>query len=114
MKLDRNINKDGKGKYALVRLRGIEKFSPAYELLKKLHELGHVDWGEVGQPDEFFVIKLRDKYSDAALRAYSEAVMEDVSVLDEESAKGLTQYAMQVLGLCERAGTLSDYCKLPD
>jgi hypothetical protein len=60
MKLDRNITGyNGRGKYALVRLRGIEPNSDAMTLLAKLAALGHVDFGEVGHPDEFFVIKLR-------------------------------------------------------
>jgi hypothetical protein len=43
MKLDRNINNDGKGKYALVRLRNIEPDSEASSLLKRLDELGYLD-----------------------------------------------------------------------
>ena len=102
MKLDRNVNKDGRGKYALVRLRNIEKGSEAYGLLNRLEQLGHLDWGVVGQPDEFFVIKLRDKYAGAALRAYADAVQDDV------------QYAIQVLGVAARAGVQSPFCKEPD
>ena len=65
MKLDRNINADGKGKYALINLR-TNKF----------------EWGNTPE-DEFFVIKLKDKHAAAALRAYAGSVYCD----DEEFAK---------------------------
>lgn len=114
MKLDRNINKDGKGKYALVRLRNINKGDEAYALLARLHELGHLDWGCTGQPDEFFVIKLRDKYSPNAITAYSDAVMKDSSRHEQPKCNDLVRYALDVQKLAERAGMLNDFCKEPD
>jgi hypothetical protein len=115
MKLDRNINSDGKGKYALVRLRTIQNTDEAYALLRRLEALGVLDWGCVGQPDEFFVIKLRDKFAPAALEAYSKAVIDEASAIeDEKRAFSLFQYGHQVHALCERAGTLSEFCKEPD
>ena len=65
MRLDRNVNNDGKGKYALINLR-----------------TNKVEWGE-NLEDEFFVIKLKDKHAAAALRAYADSVYRD----DEEFAK---------------------------
>lgn len=115
MKLDRNINGDGKGKYALVRLRDIEPDSEALGLLRRLEELGHLDWGIVGQPDEFFVVKLRDKFAPGALRGYSDAVMDESSKQpDPIKAQGLAQWAIQVQGMQSRAGDLSPFCKEPD
>lgn len=115
MKLDRNINQDGKGKYALVRLRGIEPNSEAMVLLQKLASLGHVDFGDVGAPDEFFVIKLRDVYSPEAIRAYADAVMEAArGEVDPDKAKGMAQYALDVQRLNQRSGSLSEFCKEPD
>ena len=115
MKLDRNVNKDGKGKYAVVRLREIEKGTEAYALLQRLHELGHLDWGRVGDPDEFFVIKLRDKYSSAAIQGYSDAVMTDAAKqVSIAKYDGLVKYALEVQRLGERAGALSEFCKEPD
>lgn len=115
MKLDRNVNSDGKGKYALVRLRGIEFGSEAHDLLRKLHDLGHVDFGVVGQPDEFFVIKLRDRYADSAIRGYSDAVMKQAGKIDDPvESMDLAQYALQVQSLERRAGILSEFCKDPD
>jgi hypothetical protein len=98
MKLDRNITGyNGRGKYALVRLRGIEPNSDAMTLLAKLATLGHVDFGEVGHPDEFFVIKLRDVYSPGAIRAYAEDVMEAArNEIDPDKAKAMAEYALDV------------------
>lgn len=115
MKLDRNLNGDGKGKYALVRLRNIEAGSEAHRLLQRLDELGHLDWGVVGQPDEFFVVKLRDKFAPGAIKGYSDAVMEaHRQEPDSAKARDLAQWAIQVVGMAQRAGDLSPYCKEPD
>lgn len=115
MKLDRNINGDGKGKYALIRLRDIEMDSEAMSLLRRLEDLGHLDWGCVGHYDEFFVVKLRDRFSPGAIKGYADAVM-DASQLeaDPTKAKDLAQWAIQVQSMGERAGDLSPYCKEPD
>lgn len=94
MKLDRNINKDGRGKYALINLR---------ETSMTLGELNQVfidhvqngamaiDFG-VAADTEFFVIRLKDKYAAAALGAYAMAAFED----DPE-------YALEVMNLAKTA-----------
>lgn len=56
MKLDRNINENGKGKYALLNLRTEQ-----------------LEWGKVGERDEFFVIKLKDIGAPRALEGYAKA-----------------------------------------
>ncbi len=116
MKLDRNVNANGKGKYALVRLRGIETGTVAYGMLQQLYKLGHVDFGIVGEKDEFFVIKLRDRFAADAIRAYSDAVMTEAAKCadNELRANDLAQYALQVQSLERRAGILSEFCKDPD
>jgi hypothetical protein len=116
MKLDRNIRgKDGKGKYALVRLRSIEPGDKAHVLLKQLEVLGVLDWGVVGDPDEFFVIKLRDKYAAPAIAAYAKAVAADANAeVDEIAYKEKVQWSLDVQKLGERAGVLSPFCKQPD
>jgi hypothetical protein len=118
MKLDRNINQDGKGKYALVRLRNIEVGSAAWECLRQLHRWGHLDYGEPGASDEFFVIKLRDKYAADGLGGYADAVMADAH---KHAAEGdgskyseLMQYATEVQRMTLRSGALSAWCKEPD
>lgn len=70
MKLDRNTNPDGRGKYALIKLRE----TPLQTVLSSggpfVIEQAHVDFGDT--PDtEFFVIRLKDKNAANALHAYS-------------------------------------------
>ena len=86
MKLDRNENPNGKGKYALLNLR-----------------TNKIEWGFVGDPDEFFVVKLKDKHAKAALEAYADSIIHD----DPE-------FAEEVMELAMRAGADSPYCKAPD
>lgn len=86
MKLDRDISPNGTGKYALLNLRR-----------------NRVEWGRPGEEDEFFVIKLRDIHSKAALLAYAESA----EISDPE-------YALAVRELASRAGIDSPFCKVPD
>lgn len=93
MKLDRNLNPDGRGKYALLKLRGQEaSMSPecqaATDLLKSS---GWLDFGDSPEA-EFFVIRLKDQYATAALVAYANQAMQD----DPE-------YANEILVLALRA-----------
>ena len=85
MKLDHNVNPDGKGKYALINLR-----------------TNQVHWGELHSEHEFFVIKLKDKYAAAALFAYARAAGAD----DPE-------FAAEVRALAQRAHNHPD-SKQPD
>lgn len=99
MKLDRNINKDGHGKYALINLR-----------------TNMVEWG--GPGGGFFVIKLHDKFAPAALRAYAEAVREEalnhgVGEAEFRRAAGLQEYANEIQALVEIAESLPNR-KIPD
>lgn len=104
MKLDRSV--DGHpGKYAVVRLRRLDGTAPPEikDALAKLVAGGFVVTGSPGAEDEFFVIMLRDKYADVALRAYAVAASGD----DPE-------YADEVLALAKRAGRNHPSCKKPD
>lgn len=116
MKLDRNLSQNkGQGKYALVNLRRVaslrdsqrEEDKPAKQdlaqALETLEKLGVVEWGAPYSENEFFVIKLKDKFADAALRAYSAAA----GVFD-------TEWAQEILDLSRRAGRFSKFCKTPD
>jgi hypothetical protein len=87
LKLDRNVNLDGKGKYALLNLR-----------------TDRVEWGAVGEPDEFFVIKMKDRCAEAALRSYA----------DEAELVGMGEWAKEVRELAARSGPNHPLCKLPD
>jgi len=112
MKLDRNINPNGMGKYALLRIRNIEQFrqgetfgniDPEIEkALALLEKLGIIDWGDEPQA-EFFVIRLKDKYAYDALTAYWQTAQAD----DPE-------YAADIAEMAGRSGPLSKWCKRPD
>lgn len=99
MRLDRNIK--GSGKYALVRVR---KLTPhGRDILDQMVTAKVADMGTAGDEDEFFAIKLKDKYAQAALLAYAKAAAAD----DPE-------YAADVRELAARAGPASRWCKKPD
>jgi hypothetical protein len=98
MKLDRNTNKDGTGKYAIVKMRVIKELDGELEAevrkaLALLDRLGILDYG-ADDHTAFFPIRLKDKYAAAALGAYGMAAWED----DRE-------YAMEVLNLAMKAAT---------
>lgn len=115
MKLDRNSNLNGKGKYAVVRLRGVSPGDESHQLLKRLEELGHLDWGIVGDADEFFLIRLRDKWSPGAIKGYADAVMADSQTdPDPQRAKNKAVWAIQVQTMLNRSGSLNQFCKEPD
>lgn len=108
MKLDRNDPANmGAGKYALINMRRYRALDPAkaqeaHDILGKLDALGIIDKGARGESDEFFVIKLKDRFAPAALTAYANAAADD----DIEWAK-------QVLALAARAEHHPDK-KTPD
>jgi uncharacterized membrane-anchored protein len=108
MKLDRNDPANmGAGKYALINMRryralDAEAAREARDMLGRLDALGIIDKGAKGDTDEFFVIKLKDKYAPAALTAYANAAVDD----DKE-------WATQVLALASRAEHHPDK-KTPD
>lgn len=132
MKLDRNINGTGRGKYGLVktrRLAEIEKAdSEAAALIRSggsdrnradrqaihlgmdvaqaialLETAGVIEWGQPGTESEFFVIKLRDQCARPALDAYADMAAE----FDPE-------YECEIRALSARAGFGSEFCKKPD
>lgn len=115
MKLDRNIpENDGRGKYALIKLRSLENYrsdatfhtySPEIEnALKTLEAAGALDWGTSHTESEFFVIRLKDKYAQDAMLNYAEAAHDD----------GNTEYAVEIEDMAARSGMASPWCKTPD
>lgn len=81
MKLDRNINQDGRGKYALIKLRetslnASHKALAIAESKMLVVEPYAVDFGD-SEDTDFFVIRLKDKYAAPALHAYGESAMRD-------------------------------------
>lgn len=109
MKLDRNINADGTGKYALVLMRETPSSTDVSEkavairgALQTLEHHGCLDYGNADDRD-FFVIRLKDKFAPAALFAYSVAA-EDA---------GEKEWALEVRELAHNAANRTNQ-KLPD
>lgn len=83
MKLDRNENANGRGKYALLLLRNLQEFegqgtfeglSPNIAAaIDTLDKAGLIDWGIVGSESEFFVMRLKDHNAPAGLHGYASA-----------------------------------------
>jgi len=96
MRLDRNVNPDGRGKYALINLR-----------------TNKVEWGNETQ---FFVIKYSDEFAFAALKAYSEAVLKkaiELAKTNGELAASLKEFSYEMFVEAHQAGNWP-VKKLPD
>lgn len=95
MRLDRNTNGNGKGKYALIKLREIPGNPSTPEELAAaiLANPACVDWGERHSDGEFFLIRLKDRFAPPALHAYSKAAAEG----------GLDQFSLDVYAMALRA-----------
>lgn len=83
MKLDRNVNDDKRGKYALLLLRKLRQceggstFSNEIEqAIETLDKAGLIDWGIIGTESEFFVTRLKDRYAAPSLYAYAFAAQQ--------------------------------------
>jgi hypothetical protein len=117
MKLDRNENTgpiEGCGKYALINMRRLNELYAGHSTFSqlapglqaaftKLEAEGLIQYGAVGDKDEFFVIKLKDRHAHPALLAYADSIR----ATDPE-------FADEVDDLARRAGELSPWCKEPD
>jgi predicted transcriptional regulator len=127
MKLERNINGTGRGKYGLIKTRRLAEIDDAAEHQRRnvtgitdmrnqervryaisiLEDAGVIEWGEPGTEGEFFVIKLRDLHARAALTAYCDDIAKDSPHHDVEYQKDVRQLSF-------RAGPDSPFCKKPD
>lgn len=96
MKLDRNITEPRRGKYALIKLRGVKLPFPdvSYSGIRtdKIVPTSAIDYGDTTDSD-FFVIRLKDKYAAVALEAYASKARED----------GQTEYAAEIMALALNA-----------
>ncbi len=109
MKMDRDINPDGMGKYALIKWRQFRELEgarlmAAKEALETLQRLGVLDEGIKGTEAEFFVMRLKDVYSTAALEAYANSAL----------ISGDDEYAAAVHEMVGRSGVHSEFCQQPD
>lgn len=84
MKLDRNINPDGAGKYALLHIRKLKQYGHEAEIIHAINlltEYGLLQVGNESPGDQFFVMKYKDKFTAPALFAYSRAAMDESQAL---------------------------------
>jgi ribulose-5-phosphate 4-epimerase/fuculose-1-phosphate aldolase len=118
MKLDRNINKDGRGKYALVNIRELDGFAEdsavrnAFEILRK-H--GVVTLGNENPGQQFFVMKYKDRFTAPALFAYARAIRDYVRENDglNNVARGsLLEFRSEIEEEAKRASILGT--EIPD
>lgn len=105
MKLDRNINADGSGKYALLKLRVMRaSMTPEiYTAVKVLEDAGILDWGNTVD-SEFMLIRLKDENAEAALSAYGISA----------TMRGDPEYGQEIEEMARRAGPNHPNCKKPD
>ena len=83
MRLLRNERTDGTCKYALIRMDKLAKACNENDNLKEMliNAVGkdfvadYVEFGEVGSPDEFLTIKVKDINAPAALFGYATAAI---------------------------------------
>lgn len=92
MKLDRNITKPRRGKYALIKLREDQPVPDPNSDFHSILRTAAIDYGDTPETD-FFVIRLKDKYAFRALAAYAAAAMAD----DPEYAGEIGELALLAL-----------------
>lgn len=124
MKMDRDINADGRGKYALVLMRNYpskitdpEDAQSVASAMMTLESFGMLDYGAAHSPSEFFLIRLKDRFAGDALRAYADATKKYADTFastDQGKYQSFYAWACAVLKMAGRAGDLSDHCKDPD
>lgn len=121
MKLDRNTNRGGRGKYALVNMRKLiplidkcnaepeswhDKRVEAFELLVRE---GIITLGNESPGEQFFVMKYKDKFTSPALHAYAiQAEAEAIKSSDPE----LKEYAAEMFKEAKEAEKLGN--RIPD
>lgn len=96
MRLERNDNETGIGKYGVINFRRARHMDDSAkramsQALRVLENIGVIDYGRVGSLDEFFVIKLKDKHAAPALEAYALSAFDD----DVEFANDVNMLALR-------------------
>lgn len=125
MKLDRNTNRGGHGKYALVNMRKLipiidqiegsrlivhSECVAAFELLV---ENGFITLGNETPGDQFFVMKYKDKFTGAGLRGYAMAAAEELKKIPKGKKKlSLSEYVAQMMDESHAAEKLGN--RIPD
>lgn len=121
MKLDRNINSNGQGKYALVRLRRINDLVKSEQnecrrALATLERYGALRYGNEGPSKQFFVLGYADKFTPHALSAYAAAVdlleCHDQATLRPIDNPEMAEYAAAMQAEAKKARETAS--KIPD
>lgn len=108
MRLVRNQTEDGKCKYALVRLdrlRLLEGGSPNdsyHQALNILEKGGFLEYAGKGDPQEAFVIKLKDVHAPAALQAYELSAATRPGAIDHELSNDVHELRRRALNHPDR------------
>jgi hypothetical protein len=110
MRLIRNITKDHRGKYAVVRMQKLPDDPGARAdvdfAFRMLEHHGMLEWGEPKTEGEFFVIN--------AQRPLRARCAESLRSRGARRDAGDEAYADDVCELTGRAGRNSPFCKRPD
>lgn len=106
MKLDRNINTDGSGKYALVKMRSLNVSSDGdvHNAFRLLVENGLIHFGNEGPGEQFFVMKYKDMFTVSGLEGYATAVILEAGKVENEhnfskndpAVESLQEYADEI------------------
>ena len=131
MKLDRHINPDGTGKYALVKLRLLTPLlrkgaaeipltkseERAVRAFAELVKGGYITLGNESPGDQFFVMKYKDQFTAPGLHAYAIAAEAEANRLDEHASssglsKELREYANEIFIEAKQAARVGN--RIPD
>lgn len=127
MRLDRNTNRDGTQKYALVHMRRVRELAAAagtplssvvdidvQAALATLKAAGVLSYGNESPQAQFFVVKHGDRFASWALKGYERGVRVFASSQPHgsELKESLTQYADDVAAEAQLASMAAT--KLPD
>jgi hypothetical protein len=116
MKLDRNINKDGRGKYALVNIRELDGFaedSVVRNCFDVLRNSGVITLGNESPGEQFFVMKYKDRFTASGLFAYAQAICDYLrDELDDGKRASLLEFQLEIEEEAKRASLLGR--KIPD
>jgi len=86
MKLHRNTNADGRGKYALVNLDLLKQDPRLQGMLDFLKEAGVLTYGNEEPGEQFFVMKYKDKFTARGLEGYANAVRSRILICQDNLA----------------------------
>jgi hypothetical protein len=119
--LIRNMSPDGKCKYALVRLDRLREASPVTKALgegalDQIQSMDLLEYGEKGTAEEFFVLKLKDRFTASAIEEYARRVRlhaREFEFRDPEQFNNWMEYVKDLTEMADRSYG-SQIRKFPD